>query len=133
MLETGIVWENCPENSRGDGGLDGTVRLGNQVGRGEVNFAVSRIGRWRYRRCVGRPHGGCRGVRLEEMRASVGRLKQNLFVGAADPLLAQLGQVRALVWRENPLNQPEVGHGLRIGQPLQCGLARAADGLRIGD
>ena len=45
------------------------------------------------------------------MGASVGRLKQNLLVGANDPLLAQLGQERALMWRENPLNEPEVGHG----------------------
>ena len=44
MLKTGIVWENCPENPRGDGGFDSPVRLGNQVGRGEMDFTVGCIG-----------------------------------------------------------------------------------------
>jgi hypothetical protein len=123
------------ERAEGAGGLRGfdrAVELGGQIGRGEVHAAVGGVRGRSDRGGIGHPHARSRTTRGEQTRGLPGgRLQNRRVIASPESEPAQHVDRRPFMGRQHGLRHAEVGEGLHLRQPLQCGRTRVRPGSAV--
>jgi hypothetical protein len=122
--ETGRVRESPLQGPASLLALDGTVQRGQEIGRGEMQAAIRRIGRWRHGRSIGGPHRRGRARLAQKARRRLPRRLDHRRVGAGKTGPAQERQIGALVRRQQALHQTATGQAFHLGKAFQHALAR---------
>jgi hypothetical protein len=130
--EPAHVREDHPQDRRGGRRLQTAVEHRAQVGRREVHPPVRGVGRGCDRGCVGRPHRGSATASAQQLRRVAQGIFQHRGVVSAKAEPPQRVHVRARLWRQNALPDPERRDDAHFFEPLERGSTRVAKLTGVG-